>query len=76
MIEEDYIGRRKEKLTLEYMGTKEAAEKWGYTQATISSWCRQGIIDNAEQDSKGSPWRIPANAEYPKNKPKRGKNND
>lgn len=51
---------------LEYMGTKEAAEKWGYTQATISSWCRQGIIDNAEQDSKGSPWRIPANAKCPK----------
>ena len=57
---------------MEYMGTKEAAEKWGYTQATISNWCRQGIIDNAEQDSKGSPWRIPVNAECPKIKRKRG----
>lgn len=51
---------------LEYMGTKEAAEKWGYTQATISKWCRQGMIDSAEQDSKGSPWRIPISTKCPK----------
>ena len=54
------------------MGTKEAAEKWGYTQATISSWCRQGIIENAEQDSKGSPWRIPINTECPKKEKGKG----
>lgn len=57
---------------MEYMGTKEAAEKWGYTQATISSWCRQGIIENAEQDSKGSPWRIPINTECPKKEKGKG----
>jgi hypothetical protein len=51
---------------MEFMGTKEASEKWGYTQATISSWCRQGIIYKAEHDSKGSPWRIPINAKCPK----------
>jgi hypothetical protein len=57
---------------MEFMGTKEAAEKWGYTQATISNWCRQGIINNAEQDSKGSPWRIPVNTKCPR-KGKRSK---
>lgn len=51
---------------MEFMGTKTAAEKWGYTQATISNWCRQGMIDNAEQDSKGRSWRIPINAKCPK----------
>ena len=54
------------------MGTKEAAEKWGYTQATISSWCRQGIIENAEQDSKGSSWRILINTECPKKEKGKG----
>ncbi len=57
---------------MEYMGTKEASEEWGYTQATITSWCRQGIIESAEQDFKGSPWRIPVNAECPKKNRKRG----
>ena len=57
---------------MEYMGTKEASEKGGYTKATITSWCRQGIIESAEQDFKGSPWRIPVNAECPKKNRKRG----
>lgn len=48
------------------MGTKTASEKWGYTQATISKWCRNGDIKDAEQDSKGSAWRIPINAKCPK----------
>ena len=48
------------------MGTKEAAKKWGYPQDTISKWCRKGLIEGAEHDSKGSPWRIPVNAECPK----------
>lgn len=48
------------------MGTKEAAEKWGYTQATISKWCRNGLIPSATQDSKGSAWHIPKNAKCPK----------
>lgn len=57
---------------MEYMGTKTAAEKWGYTQATISNWCRQGKIDNAEQDSKGRAWRIPINAKCPKKEKGKG----
>lgn len=50
---------------MEYMGTKEAAEKWGCSQGTVSKWCREKKIKKAEQDKKGSPWRIPINAEYP-----------
>ena len=26
------------------MGTREASEKWGYPQSTISEWCRKGLI--------------------------------
>lgn len=54
-----------------YMGTKDAAEKWGYSQATISKWCREGKIPNVEHDASGSPWRIPADAECPAKKPKK-----
>lgn len=48
------------------MGTKEASELWGYSQNTISKWCREGIIPGAEQDAAGSPWHIPKNAKCPK----------
>lgn len=48
-----------------YMGTREAAELWGVTQATVSNWCRNGKVKNAEQDAEGCPWRIPRNAEPP-----------
>ncbi len=44
---------------MEFMGTKAASEKWGYSQATISKWCREKKIDGAEQDKPGTPWRIP-----------------
>lgn len=45
---------------MEYMGTKEAAEKFNVKPATVSAWCRDGRVPNAEQDGYGSPWRIPA----------------
>lgn len=48
------------------IGTKEAAERWGYTQETVRKCCKDGLIENATQDKKGSPWHIPANAECPK----------
>lgn len=48
------------------IGTKEASEKWGYTQATIRKWCVEGQIPNATQDKKGSPWHIPADAKCPR----------
>ncbi len=57
------------------IGTKEASERWGYTQDTIRIWCAKGLIPNATQDKKGSPWHIPANAVCPK-KVKSKKNND
>ena len=50
----------------EAMGTKEASELWGYSQATISEWCRNGMIEGADQDRKGSPWHIPKNAQCPR----------
>ena len=45
------------------MGTKEAAEKWGVTQATVAKWCREGkIMPSPTQDKPGSPWHIEINA--------------
>ncbi len=51
---------------MEYMGTKEAAEKWGYKQSTISAMCRDKVIQGAEHDAPGSPWRIPVDTPNPK----------
>lgn len=50
---------------MEFMGAKEASEKWGIPQKAIPKMCRDGRIPYAEQDAKGSPWRIPINAERP-----------
>jgi len=47
------------------MGTAAAAEKWKCEQSTVSKWCREGLVKGAEHDSKGRPWRIPADAECP-----------
>lgn len=44
---------------MEYMGTKEAAERFGVKPSTVSAWCRENRVPGAEQDSPGSPWRIP-----------------
>ena len=41
------------------MGTKEAGEKWGVSQAVVQKWCREGkILPHPTQDKKGSPWHI------------------
>ena len=48
------------------MGTKEAFEKWGYSQTSISKWCWEDKIPGAEKDVKGSPWHIPKNAQCPR----------
>ena len=48
------------------IGTKEASERWGYTQDTIRKWCAEGLIPNATQNKKGSLWHIPADAICPK----------
>ena len=46
---------------MEFMGTKEVAEKLNVKQSIVSAWWREGRISNAEQDAKGNSWRIPAN---------------
>lgn len=56
------------------VGTKEMAERWGYSQATISRWCREGLIKGADHDGDGSPWHIPKDAECPKVLRKRERN--
>ncbi|MEE6159240.1 helix-turn-helix domain-containing protein [Olsenella sp. YH-ols2221] len=49
----------------EYVGSKLKSEEWGVDQSKISKWCREGKIPGANQDKKGSPWRIPVNAKKP-----------
>ena len=46
---------------MEFTGAKEAAENLNVKQSTVSAWCREGRIPNADLDAKGSLWRIPAN---------------
>ena len=47
------------------MGTQEAEKQWNVPRSTIARWCREGKIKGAEQDAKGSPWRIPKDAKRP-----------
>jgi len=49
----------------EAIGTREFAEKFGYSIQTVSKWCREGKIPNCNQDKKGSPWHIPKDAVPP-----------
>lgn len=48
-----------------YMGTSEAADKWGCSRDVVSRLCRDGKIKDAEQDKKGKPWRIPVDTPSP-----------
>lgn len=47
------------------MGTREAAEKWGVSQARVRSWCVRmiGKDKRITQDKKGSAYHIPK--DYP-----------
>lgn len=57
---------RKEGIIINYMSTKEAAEKWGVTVNTVSKWCREDkIIFIAKPEKVGGQWRIPVDAKYP-----------
>lgn len=52
---------------MEYITVKEAAEKWGYTEATIRKWCKSGkIFVLCAAVKKGGHWQIPKDAECPK----------
>ena len=50
---------------MDFMGTKQAAEKWHLKQSYITKMCRDGKIKGAEQDKPGSPWRIPIDTPNP-----------
>lgn len=52
----------------QYMDTRKAAEKWGVPVEKVRRWCNDPKIGKqirAEHDRKGSPWRIPVDAEKP-----------
>ena len=52
---------------MEYMGTKEASEKWGYSESTICKWFREEKIQLLVKPKKVSGrWRIPIDADCPK----------
>lgn len=55
---------------MDFMGTKEASKQWDIPQATVARLCRENKIAGAEQDTKGSPWRIPINTAKPQYKTK------
>lgn len=46
-----------------YIGTKEAAERWGISERRIRVLCRNGKIDGAILE--GKTWRIPSDAKKP-----------
>ncbi len=52
----------------DYMGTREASEKWAYSQSTIANWCKAGKIPGAVQYRDRGPWFIPKDAKCPKKK--------
>lgn len=54
----------------EYMSTTRAAELWGCSRDEVARLCRVGRIKGAEQDRKGTPWRIPSDAPNPLKKTK------
>ena len=52
---------------MQYLTVKEVAEKWGYSEATIRKWCREGlIIITIGAEKKSGRWQIPADAKCPK----------
>lgn len=40
------------------IGTKDAAKILGCSISYVSKLCREGVFASAEQDAKGSPWRL------------------
>lgn len=56
---------------MEFMGTLQAAKKWGIPSSIIAGYCRKGKIKSAEQDKPGSPWRIDVNEPKPDYKPRK-----
>lgn len=52
---------------MEYITVHEASERWGYPEATIRKWCKEGTLDVViKAEKKSGRWQIPANAKCPK----------
>jgi len=51
---------------MDYMTTKEASAKWGYSEATIRKWCREeNLFVVCKAVKKSGRWQIPADAQCP-----------
>lgn len=48
---------------MDYMTTKQAAEKWQISDRRVLQYCNEGRIEGAEK--MGNTWLIPKNAEKP-----------
>lgn len=52
---------------MDYITTKEASARWGYSEATICKWCRDGLLSVVCKAEKISGrWQIPEAAKCPK----------
>lgn len=52
---------------MNYITVKEAAERWGYGEATIRKWCKDGSLSVVCKPKKVSGrWQIPNEAVCPK----------
>lgn len=50
-----------------YITVKEAAKKWGYSEATIRKWCKESKISvTFKAEKKSGQWQIPSEAKCPK----------
>jgi hypothetical protein len=54
---------------MDYITTKEAAEKWNISERRVQVLCRQGKIDGVVR--LGWAWAIPKNANKPKDSRKK-----
>ena len=53
---------------MEYISTKEAAQKWGISERRVQLLCAQGRIEGVQR--LGKAWAIPQNAKKPLDKRK------
>ena len=58
---------------MDYMTTKQAAEKWQISDRRVLQYCNDGRIDGAEK--MGNTWLIPKTAEKPSDRRRKGEKN-
>ena len=52
---------------MQYLSVKDVSLKWGYSEATIRTWCRKGLINiTVGAEKRNGHWQIPSNAQCPK----------